>query len=164
MGYIRMNRNLLFLITILCLHSSLLAQSNTVTSGGQASGTGGTVSYSVGQVAYAAFSGSNGYIIQGLQQPFEVSIITRVNDISIDLSVQAYPNPTSDKLILSIGTQELKNLRYQLIDVYGKTIVSDRINQAAQIIDMSKLSSGTYFLSVLSNKKQIRIFKIIKNR
>jgi hypothetical protein len=152
------------LLPLLCISFNLYAQNNTVSSGGQANGAGGTASYTVGQIAYSAISGSNGSIIQGVQQPYEISIITSVNDLAIELKAQVYPNPATDKLILSIGSQEYKNLRYQLIDLQGKTIASDRVNQNTQSIDMSKLSNGTYFLRVLSNKQQLKTFQIIKNK
>lgn len=45
------------------------AQSNTVTAGGSAVGTGGSVSFSVGEIAYTTNS-SGGLIIQGVQQPY----------------------------------------------------------------------------------------------
>jgi len=156
-------RNALFLL-LFCSSFNLYAQNNTVTSGGQASGTGGSVSYSVGQIAYSSTSGTNGSITQGVQQPFEISAVTSIRNIGIDLKAQIYPNPSTDQLILSINTQEYKNLRYILVDSQGKTMTSDRINQNAQKIDVSKLSNGTYFLRVLSNKQQLKTFQIIKNK
>jgi hypothetical protein len=45
----------------------LYSQNSTLSSGGQATGTGGSVSYSVGQIAYSSLSGTNGSLIQGVQ-------------------------------------------------------------------------------------------------
>jgi hypothetical protein len=153
--------NLVFLI---CICSSVSAQNNTVSGGGAASGSGGSVSYTIGQVFYAALQGTNGSLIQGVQQPFEISIVTSTEDISMDLKAQVYPNPSSDHLILSINSLELKNLQYMLYDLQGHLISSNRIRQNTSIIPVSQLSNGTYFLRILSNKKQIRTFQIIKNK
>ena len=42
------------------------SQKETLASGGDASGSGGTVSYSIGQIAYEYRSGSNGNLNQGV--------------------------------------------------------------------------------------------------
>jgi hypothetical protein len=55
--------------------TGLYAQSGTVTSGGQSTGTGGAVSYTIGQVAYNLGAGTGGIITEGLQQPAEILII-----------------------------------------------------------------------------------------
>jgi hypothetical protein len=49
----------------------MFSQESLSTSGGEANGTGGTVSYSIGQVFYSTYSGSNGTLSEGVQQPFE---------------------------------------------------------------------------------------------
>jgi hypothetical protein len=152
------------LLLLLCSTVKLYAQSNTVSSGGQASGTGGSVGYTIGQIAYSSLTGTNGSLIQGVQQPFEISIVTNITDLLIDLNAQVYPNPTTDQLILSIKNQELKNLQYVLVDIQGKRLKSDRINNVDTNINVSKLSNGTYFLRILSNNKQIKTFQIVKNK
>jgi hypothetical protein len=152
------------LLLFLFISLNLFSQNSTLSSGGQATGTGGSVSYSVGQIAYSSLSGTNGSLIQGVQQPYEISIITSINDLAIDLKAQVYPNPTTDQLILSIGSNEVKNLRYVLVDLQGKVLKSDRIINLNSTLDMSKLSNGAYFLRVLSNNKQVKAFQIIKNK
>ena len=51
--------------------TQLFAQQGFVAAGGEATGTGGTVSYSVGQVDYFTATGATGVLTLGLQQPFE---------------------------------------------------------------------------------------------
>lgn len=50
------------------------AQQATTATGGNASGSGGPVAYSVGQVVYTTNTSSNGSVAQGVQQPYEISI------------------------------------------------------------------------------------------
>ena len=153
-----------FLLILLLGSFKLQAQNNTVSGGGQASGTGGSVSYTVGQIAYAALTGTNGSLIQGVQQPYEISIVTSLEDLAIDIKAQVYPNPTTDQLVLSVGTEDYKNLRYLLVDLQGKVIKTDRIINSNSTLDVTKLSNGTYFLRVLSNNKPIKTFQVIKNK
>lgn len=56
-----------FLLTISM--GSLQAQKAVDASGGDASGTGGTVSYSIGQIDYMALSATSGKVNEGVQQP-----------------------------------------------------------------------------------------------
>lgn len=49
--------------------TTLIAQQGNVAAGGVATGTGGSVSYSIGQVDYLSAFGTNGAINQGLQHP-----------------------------------------------------------------------------------------------
>ncbi len=87
------------------------SQQAVVPCGGNASGTGGSVSFSVGQVACQANSGSNGSEIQGVQQHWEISVVTEVEEANcILLSVSVYPNPAVDFLTLSIENIQANNL------------------------------------------------------
>ena len=54
---------------------SVYSQQSTLSSGSEATGSGGVVSYSVGQVFYQNLTGSNGnFISEGLQQPSDKTI------------------------------------------------------------------------------------------
>ena len=134
------------------------------TSGGNASGTGGSVSYSVGQVFNTTAFGTNGSVSEGVQQPFEISVFTGVKDIkAIDLYYAAYPNPTSGKLTLKIDNFEPNSFTFQLSDVNGKTLRNDKLTEKETVIDMSELKSAPYFLKVTNSKKEVKTFKIIKH-
>lgn len=65
----------LCILFVFCLgSSSLQAQQTVPATGGIATGSGGTVSYTVGQAVYTTQTGSGGTITQGVQQPFEIWI------------------------------------------------------------------------------------------
>ena len=50
----------------------LQAQESPTAAGGEATGSGGTASYSIGQVVYTTNTGTNGSVAQGVQQPFVI--------------------------------------------------------------------------------------------
>ena len=65
-------RILLLLFVILAFTfsiSSTSAQETIPASGGDAKGSGGSVSYSVGQLFYRIYPGTNGSVAEGVQQP-----------------------------------------------------------------------------------------------
>ena len=141
----------------------LHAQENAVTTGGKATGTGGTASYSVGQVVYTTATGSNGSVAQGVQQPYEIQVVTGVNETTINLEMSVYPNPTTNYLQLKVESEQLESLTYQLIDLQGKVIASEEVTAINTSITMETLPKAVYFLNVTDNNQLIKTFKIIKN-
>ena len=150
-------------VLLLGLGLTTQAQEVTTTTGGNASGSGGTVTYSVGQIVYATNTGTNGSVAQGVQQTYEISIVLGIEDNSIKLELTAYPNPTTNYLTLNVGKAELSNLNFQLYDMGGKLIESNKITSTTETIRMENLPSSTYFLKVTKNNKEVKSFKIIKN-
>ena len=144
--------------------TGLQAQESINATGGNASGSGGTVAYSVGQVVYTTNTGSNGTVAQGVQQSFEISVLTGLKEAkSINLSVTAYPNPTTDYLTLSIDAFNISNLSYQLYDMNGKVLQSKKITGNQTNIAMSSLVPSIYFVRVITGNQSVKVFKIIKN-
>ncbi|HNX89057.1 MAG TPA: T9SS type A sorting domain-containing protein [Paludibacteraceae bacterium] len=140
------------------VHASLNA------SGGNTESAGGSVSYSVGQVFFSTTFSTNGSISEGVQQPFEISVLSGLEDVSgIDLFYTVYPNPTSGKLTLKIEKIDLNQFAYQLFDVNGKMLRNDKLKESETDIEMSDLISSTYFLKVTKDNKEVKLFKIIKN-
>jgi len=145
--------------------TGLQAQTSINVTGGDASGNGGSASYSVGQVVYTTNTGTNGSVAQGVQQPFEISVVTGLEEAKgINLSVTAYPNPTTDYLQLKVESEKLKNLSYQLYDINGKLLQNEKIIGNQTSIIMSNLLPANYFVKVIQGNKEIKTFKIIKNK
>jgi hypothetical protein len=139
----------------------LHAQESINGSGGEATGTGGTASYSVGQIVYTTATGSNGSVAQGVQQPYEIQVVTGVNETSINLEMSVYPNPTTNYLTLL--TESSKNLSFQLIDLQGKVIESKNVVNNSTNITLEGQPAATYFLNVTKNNQIVKTFKVIKN-
>ncbi|MDD4149703.1 MAG: T9SS type A sorting domain-containing protein [Bacteroidales bacterium] len=144
--------------------TSLQAQTSINATGGNASGSGGSVSYSVGQVVYTTNTGTNGSVAQGVQQAFEISVVTGLEQAKgINLAISAYPNPTTDYLTLSIDEFDISNLSYQLYDMNGKLLQNEKITGNQTSIVMSNLVPATYFVKINQGTKEVKSFKIIKN-
>jgi len=143
--------------------TGLQAQEIVNATGGDASGNGGSTSYSVGQVVYTTNTGESGSVAQGVQQPYEISVVTGLEEAKgITLSVSAYPNPTTNYLTLSIGEFDISNLSYQLYDMNGKLLQSEKITGNQTRMVTSNLVSATYFVKVIQGNKEVKTFKIIK--
>ena len=154
----------LIFIFLFCL-GGIQAQDAILTSGGDASGSGGSFSYSVGQIVYTTIIYSNGSMAQGVQQPFEISAVLGVDDLlGINLSLVAYPNPTTDFLNLTIANLNYKNLSYQLFDINGRLLAQKKLENNSSEITMKQFPSALYFLKIFNNQKLVKLFKIIKTQ
>jgi hypothetical protein len=144
----------------------LQAQEVVPASGGEASGSGGSVSYSVGQLVYITNTGTNGTVAQGIQQPYEISVVSGLKEaIGISLMISAYPNPATDFLLLKVDAStnlNIQSMSYQLFDINGKLLENKKIEGNETSIAMSNLLPSTYFVKVIQGKKEVKTFKIIK--
>ncbi len=159
--------NTKYLISILTCYFTFLfsissAQTSINSSGGNGSGNGGTVSFTIGQVSYHTLKASNGSVAEGVQQPFEISVLSVPEEMNQILLIQTYPNPTTDFLSLSISNMEITDLSFQLFDLQGKMVLNEKIHNALTSVNMGDLVPSTYILKVNQNNKELKIFKIIK--
>jgi len=144
--------------------SGLQGQESVNALGGNAWGSGGSSSYSIGQVGYATNIGTNGSILQGVQQPFEISVLTGIREaIGINLSVSVYPNPTTDYLNLEIKEFDLSNVSFKLYDMSGKLLQTEKLKGSQTSIVMSNLVTAIYFLKVFQERNEVKTFKIMKH-
>ena len=155
-------KKIIVLIIFGCSIISIQAQQTTASAGGDASGIGGTFSYSIGQVVYTYNYGTDVIVAQGVQQPFEISILG-LDNYHINLVMQTYPNPTKDYLVLNVHALDLSNMIFQLYDVNGRLIETRTMFSPIETICMMNLPSSVYVLKVTNNNKEVKSFKIIKN-
>jgi hypothetical protein len=153
-----------FLLIIIFSCAISHAQKAVSTSGGQATGAGGNVSYTIGQLDYITVAGSAGLTMEGVQVPYEVLIPTGIErHTEISLGFLAYPNPVKDLLTLRILRETLDNLSYKLLDADGKTLQVGSIENTETGISFQDRLSNTYFLLIFENNQEIKTFKIIKH-
>ena len=142
----------------------LQAQQVITSAGENATGIGGSASYSVGQIVYKTNSGSLGSVSQGVQQPYEISIVSVFEEVDrISLVLSSYPNPTTNSLTLKVGNYNFENLNYQLYDSNGRMLVESKIYRSETVLSMETLPAGSYFLKVNNGPMEVKTLKIIKN-
>lgn len=164
---VRMNLTRWWLCALLLLAGGLTglwAQETVLAAGGEASGTGGQVSYSIGQVVYKTQSSSDGTATTGVQQAYEIWVTTAIEEAKdVHLTVSAFPNPVSDQLVLSVENLEPSKLNFQLFDMQGKLLQSKSLENNKTSIAMSNFVPSTYFVKIMQNGRELKTFKIIKN-
>ena len=153
----------LLILIFLCIGlTEVRAQKAVIATGGNATGSGGSASYSVGQIAYTTATGTNGSANQGVQQPYEFYIVGLNEHSEINLQLTVYPNPTPSQVTLNIGSLDPKGLIFQLYNAMGKLLKSQIIQSDLTVVPMENLPAATYVLKVLDGKSVLQTFKIIK--
>jgi hypothetical protein len=160
----KLSKCFLFVILLCGIGTIFLnAQSTIATAGGDATGSGGSASFTIGQIDYNTIPGTNGYIIEGVQQPYEISIVTAVvRTDDFNLRCVVYPNPTSGQARLVFESNDYKNLSFRLYDIKGDILQTNKVESNETVISLENQSSGVYFLYVLKNDVEVKVFKIIK--
>lgn len=137
-----------------------------ITSGNNATGASGTVTYSIGQVFYTYMGVDAVYsVAQGIQQQIKGEQLY-VPDIEEPAKVEmyVYPNPTSDFVNISLNGVELEGQRsYRLYDIQARLLKQNTISDTETQVSLNNLSPSIYILAVYVDNKILKSFKIIKN-
>lgn len=149
---------------LLLATASIIAQSNVVAAGGNATGDNGSVSYSVGQIDFRTQTGIGGIITEGLQQPYEITIISGIDETEISLDAIVFPNPATDIIQLNLEKMPDAVYDYILLDINGKVLERKGPLDPITQINMDLYASGTYFLQVRRAQHPGKTFKVNKIR
>jgi hypothetical protein len=134
-------------------------------SGNNASGSSGTVTYSIGQVFYTYIGVSVYSVAQGIQhEELDQTLNNKDNIVEPKVEIAVFPNPTSDYVNINMMGFDFENgpRSYQLYDYQGRLLKQDTINQTETQINLTELSSSIYILQVYVNNKVLKTFKILK--
>ena len=140
---------------------SLQAQKGVTASGGDATNTTGSISYSIGQVDFASAANATGAINAGIQQPYEI-FVSAVEAQYANIRIDVFPNPADHYLNLSIDAQKANSFSYQLIDMNGRLLKEVAIVNEMSVIHTAELAPAVYFLNITEQGKPVKSFKIVK--
>ena len=149
------------LLLTFCLEG-LYAQQIVLSAGGEATGSAGSVSYSVGQIAFMNMAATEGTITEGVHQPYELFFNGLYDEPGTSLECMTYPNPATTFIILKIENHEIKNMSYRLCNITGLFLKESVITEKETTISMDELLAGIYLLTVSENDIEVNFFKIIK--
>jgi hypothetical protein len=161
-------KKLSFKILILVLISfsfnlSFFSQESINSSGTDIIGTGGNLSYSVGQIFYNSHESTSGTVNSGVQQTYEITNVGLSSNVD-QTNFSVFPNPVSENLTIS-SLNFTKSIRYNLYDSQGGLINNGNLFSNETIVNTSNLSSGTYYLNLYNKENnKTQSFKIIKNK
>lgn len=145
------------------LTSAISAQQEIIPTGNSISNSAGSLSFTVGQISYRSSSSSELSVNEGVQQASELYISSTYTNNSNDLEINAFPNPTQKRIILSVNRKHLdQQLSYLLISSNGTLLEEDRIDglNTELLIDYPE---GAFIIQILDDSgDKLKSFKILK--
>ena len=137
-----------------------------ITAGSNATGSSGSVSYSIGQLFYTNFETADFNVAQGVQQAEEVktSLGAKNENVKPNTGMFVFPNPAKDFIYLTTAETALEKelMSYKLFNLLGMLLKQSAINQEENKIYLNDLMPSLYLLQVYQNNKLLKTFKIIK--
>lgn len=116
------------------------AQQALLSASGNAENSTGSSSYSVGQLAYITLTDATGFIIEGVQQPYEIQFLPGIEENNGKLFAgSVYPNPTSGEVTLKIEGWSPYGLLYRITDIRGNLLVEQPVETCQQVVPMESL-------------------------
>ncbi|MDD5053130.1 MAG: cellulase family glycosylhydrolase [Sulfuricurvum sp.] len=77
-----------------------------------------------------------------------------------------YPNPATDVVQLKVDNWsmlDMKSMSYQLYDMQGQLLETKKIESELTNIAISKFAPSIYFMKVIQENKEVKVFKINKD-
>ena len=155
-------RNILASLLALTMIFQMNAQSAAPTvlssAGGSGQSGGNGVEWTLGELSVTTLTDGDQIMTQGFHQP--QLIIVANEDLAVEIDFNVYPNPTQDRLILNNKGDVA--FSFVIHDIKGALALSGDIPVGQTELDVSRLSSGHYQLSVLLDKSFIQSYSIEK--
>lgn len=143
----------------LCVH----AQRDVVATGGDAQGSAGSVTWSVGQAAYTAPESSAGRVSQGVQQVYDVTPVSTSEPMDPAMTATVGPNPTNDGVMLRLSGTPPPHAGFQLLDPGGRIVRTGPVTATETFIHLAHLAAGSYVLSLIEHDRPVLVVRIIKH-
>ena len=156
-------KNITLIIVLFCAIQLVNAQETISVSAVEATGSGGKVSYTIGQLVYTNPTTAAGSLNQGIQQSIEFVTLSNPELTAVTLKAVTYPNPTTDFIILALKDANLTGVSYTMYDLLGRFVNKGTVTTFETKIGMKSVPIGEYILRVQQNNQALKTFKIIKN-
>ena len=94
------------------------------------------------------------------------SVLTAVNDISTNLNIQIYPNPTNDIVNINILNGDLSEANVEITAVDGRVMwttqmAQQSVKESILVTNIAAYPAGIYFVKVTTDS-QAKIEKLFK--
>jgi hypothetical protein len=115
----------------------------------------GTANTILGPISQTIIDSNSKYAIF-VQGASNVGEINNINSISL------YPNPSKDKVKISVSEDAFQGAEAILIDINGQEVSRTTIHSAKTELEISNLSKGIYFLKFVAENGYVKTMKFIK--
>ncbi len=150
-----------FLLSAAGLTSQSLSQSVVASSGGNGTGEGISIQWTIGETFTETLQGDALILTQGFHQTD--LIVTSIDEISgVEVEILAFPNPATEHVTIGVHDDSYTGMTYRLADFLGNILAVGALDGFETQVSFSKLQSGVYFLVVSSSEQHLKTFRIVK--
>lgn len=162
-----MKRKVLQLLLFAIFPGFLLAQdisSSSVNSAGtEYTNENHSLNWTLGQTAIGTISSADAILTQGFQQS-TYSFTDISSDITTDVNISMYPNPTDDLVYVEFINEDFTHGIIEITDITGRLINKIEITESKTQLSLNQYSSEIFIINIKEENKNMRTFKIIKTK
>ena len=141
--------------------TELSAQQIALPAGGEATGAGGYLSFSVGQVADVTATGIGGFVAQGVQQTYD-DLSTGAHVDLPPAMVTLSPTITSDLVQVLAHDVACHMMHITLLDAAGRALTQRTVAGPVAELSLAMLAAGSYHVRVTIDAAHAATFRLIK--
>lgn len=97
-----------------------------------------------------------------IRNNYDAALVTGIIAKTEALSINIFPNPAIDNIIVKHGFDPHSNPLLTLTDVLGNNVLKTTLNNQEQAIDILSLTKGIYFATITSSEGKSKTIKIIR--
>lgn len=101
-----------------------------------------------------------GFTINIVSPQTITGFVTGIESPEAASTISLFPNPFTD--FITISDLSASQSEYNVFTIEGRKVLSGTVNGANQVVSVSSLSSGVYFLQLISKEGKISTQKIVK--
>lgn len=154
--------NGIFYLVFLLQSQLFYGQSATVSLGQSIGSSEGSVSYSIGQIAFTSYSEGGISINEGVQQPFEILLSSLISNHSENIFARVYPNPALHQIRVEIIASHLTNAHFTITDLQGRSLTDSKAVPLSKWINLRNLEPGMYVLTIYTPEERPFNIQFIK--
>lgn len=139
-----------------------MAQQAVTPAGADANGSGGSLSWTLGQVDAAFLHSSAGSMAQGVQHPVELLTVA-VEEKGASPGLSAWPNPTADALTIDLGEPFDGRPQYRMLDAAGNLIAEGQVYASPFTISFLDIPAAYYVIRILHPDGTSSLLPVIKH-
>ena len=117
------------------------------------------ISWTAGEPVVGLMTAGGNQLGNGYYPAMDIQALS-IDDVSLNVEIMLYPNPTSQSL--NVSHPELNSFGIQIVDLNGKQVYSGTIQKEVPL-DVSSYTQGMYLVTIedTTNHKK-NTYKIIK--
>ncbi len=126
--------------------------------------TDNALNVSISQANQSNASGVISPLTSGSATLMAIGASVGINELTDGNYFSVLPNPANDILSIELKTTNDINATIEITNTIGQVVLSSSLKNNKEVLNITQLSNGVYFVKVLSTNKQIGFKKIIVQR